>query len=76
MGSSIYRKIKKSVPAKNGSHTGVRHVLAGALYLRSLCVPDAQQFPGDVVDTRIVQALEKVSGLAFANSTQAARGNA
>jgi integrase len=31
---------------------------------------------GDVVDGRIGQALEKVSGLVFANSTQAASGNA
>jgi hypothetical protein len=31
---------------------------------------------GDVVDGRIGQALEKVSGLVFANSTQAARGDA
>ena len=31
---------------------------------------------GDVVDDRIGQALEKVSGLAFANSTQTARGEA
>ena len=31
---------------------------------------------GDVVDDRIGQALEKVSGPAFANSTQAARGEA
>jgi hypothetical protein len=29
---------------------------------------------GDVVDDRIEQALEKVSRLAFANSTQTARG--
>jgi hypothetical protein len=31
---------------------------------------------GDVVDDRIGQALQKVSGLAFANSTQTARGDA
>jgi integrase len=31
---------------------------------------------GEVVDGRINQALEKISGLAFANSTQAARGEA
>ena len=31
---------------------------------------------GDVVDSRMGQALKKVSGLAFANSTQAARGDA